>query len=190
MNPRSSQYALPGFTNSRIHGFTNDLPAMARADRQPEPLDEELPEAHLNRRTKICIWIIVLGLVNFMAYSWLYFSLRGEAVHGSVTAQPVDGGHVHRYYLLDRGQMVEVSHGTWLFSGLHSISMPLTVGAILLAMLTLAKDRIASSMARSIIRGRLLITLLALAVTVCSLGWTLWFAYLLSSNLHNASGGP
>jgi len=41
-----------------------------------------------------------------------------------------------------------------------------TVGAIMLAMLTLAKERIASSMRIAILRGRTLITALAAVITI------------------------
>jgi hypothetical protein len=50
-----------------------------------------------------------------------------------------------------------------------------TVGAVLLAMLTLAKDRIVSSMRTSIVRGRTLITIVATVVTLMSLSITAWF---------------
>ena len=154
----------------------------APADRQAE-----LPEVHLNRRTKICIWIILLGLANFVAYSAVYFTLGGEAIHGGVKIKTTGQGHSLHYYVLDRGDDREVSRGQWMYSATHSTSIPITVGAILLAMLTVAKDRIVSSLHSSVVRGRALITLLAVVVTVCSLAWLAWFLHTMISQLRNPS---
>jgi len=122
----------------------------------------------MDRRTRICIWIIMIGLANFLAYVILYWFFWGEAVNGRVEAR----GDELRYFL-QSGQ--EVSRGVFLYSGIHSISIAPTVGAIMLAMLTLAKDRVISSMRRTIVRGRTMITVLALAITVIVLLWTMVF---------------
>jgi hypothetical protein len=122
----------------------------------------------MDRRTKICIWIIFVGLGNFLAYVILYWFFWGEAVNGHVQAN----GERLRYFL-QSGQ--EVSRGVFLYSGVHSISIAPTVGAIMLAMLTLAKDRVVSSMRRTIVRGRTLITILATLITVIVVVWTIWF---------------
>ena len=153
----------------------------APADRQAE-----LPEVHLNRRTKICIWIILLGLANFVAYSAVYFTLGGEAIHGGVKIDTTGQG-LHYYVLDRRGERREVPRGQWMYSATHSTSIPITVGAILLAMLTVAKDRIVSSLRSSVVRGRALITLLAVVVTVCSLAWLAWFLHTMISQLRNPS---
>ncbi|HET6429754.1 MAG TPA: hypothetical protein VM389_12190 [Phycisphaerae bacterium] len=157
-------------------------------DRTPNMIGEpggaqaSLPEIHLNRRTKICLWIILLGLANFLAYSVVYFVLSGEAIHGGVRVEA--GNPAGRaYYVLHRGNPRQVSRGEWMYSAVHSISIPITVGAVLLAMLTVAKDRIVSSLRSSAVRGRALITLLAAVVTVCSLAWTAWFLHTVISQL-------
>jgi len=116
----------------------------------------------MDRRTRICIWIIFLGLGNFLAYVILYSFFWGEAVNGHVLH---DGGQLR--YFLQSGE--EVSRGVFLYSGLHSISIAPTAGAIMLAMLTLAKDRVISSMRRTIVRGRTVITILAVLITVIAL---------------------
>ena len=104
------------------------------------------------RRTRICIWIILLGLGNFLAYVILYWFFWGEAVHGRVEIH--DGTML--YFLQSRQP---VSRGVFIYSGVHSISIAPTVGAIMLAMLTLAKERITSSMRSTIVRGRTMITI-------------------------------
>ena len=122
----------------------------------------------MDRKTKICISVILLGLANFLAYVILYWFFWGEAVNGRVV---LDAGQTR--YFLQSG--VEVSRGVFLYSGIHSISIAPTVGAIMLAMLTLAKERVVSSMRSTIVRGRTMITILATVITMIVLVWTTWF---------------
>jgi len=122
----------------------------------------------MDRKTRICIWIILGGLGNFLAYVILYWFFWGEAVNGRVEA---DGDRVR--YFLQSGR--EVSRGVFLYSGIHSISIAPTVGAIMLAMLTLAKERVVSSMRRTIVRGRTLMTILATTISLIVGVWTVWF---------------
>jgi hypothetical protein len=115
----------------------------------------------MDRRTKICIWIILIGLGNFLAYSLIYMFIGGEAVSGVIRD---DGRGGHEYFLKGPSQEdIPVSKGVYVYSGIHSISIWITVGAVMLAMLILAKERIASSMRSTIVRGRTLITILATA---------------------------
>ena len=131
----------------------------------------------MTRRTKVCIWIIIIGLVNFLAYTVVYDFIGGEAVNGDVRAETLaGGGRALRYYLVDSGRETRVGRGVWIYSAVHSISIWITVGAVLLGMLTLAKDRIVSSMRSSIVRGRTFITILATIVTLISVILTVRFA--------------
>ena len=132
----------------------------------------------MDRRTRICIWTILIGLANFLAYVIIYWHIWGEAVNGHV--QDVDGQLI---YFLQSGR--EVSRAVFLYSGIHSISIAPTVGAIMLAMLTLAKERIASSMRSAIVRGRTFITILATIITMIVVVWTIWFILQFTSNLAN-----
>ena len=141
---------------------------MSQLDDQPLSADETDPAevARLHRRTAICVWIILIGLANFLAYVIGYSYLWGEANHGHV----YDMGD--RYlYVLQSG--AEVSRCAFIYSGIHSISIWLTVGAVMLAMLTLAKERIASSMRVTIIRGRTLMTVLATVITITIVSLTI-----------------
>ena len=139
----------------------------------------------MDRRTRICIWIIMLGLVNFMAYVILYWFFWGEAVNGRVLDI---AGRLH--YLLQSD--VEVSRGVYIYSGIHSISIWPTVGAVMLAMLTLAKERIASSMRSTIIRGRTMITILATVITMIVVVMTIVFtlSFLRSFDPHPTFSPP
>ncbi|HUT59223.1 MAG TPA: hypothetical protein VNA25_15345 [Phycisphaerae bacterium] len=125
------------------------------------------------RGTRICIWIILIGLLNFLAYSLIYMSVGGEAIHGPVT-YGADGRAT--YNLKSPSQEdIPVSRGVYIYSGIHSISIWPTVGAVMLAMLTLAKERIASSMRSTIVRGRTLITVLATIIAFTTTIVALWF---------------
>ncbi len=132
-------------------------------------LDEPNIDRHMDRRTRICIGIILVGLANFIAYVILYWFFWGEAVNGRV--EKLSDGTLR--YFLQSG--VEVSRGVFIYSGVHSISIAPTVGAIMLAMLTLAKERIASSMRSAIVRGRTMITILATVISMIVVVWTAWF---------------
>jgi hypothetical protein len=124
----------------------------------------ELPQkdAHRQiRQTRICLLIILIGLLNFLAYGIGYWILWGEALHGDHVAF-ADGTTA---YLLNPHEK-EVSRGEFLYSGIHSLSIYVTVGAVMLAMLTLAKERIVSSASRTILRGRTWITVVATIITV------------------------
>ena len=124
----------------------------------------------MDRQSKICVWVILLGLVNFLAYAIVYLFIGGEAVNGHLE-HFTSTGEVR--YILQSGH--EVSRGTYIYSGIHSISVWATVAAIMLAMLTLAKERIASSMRSAIIRGRTFITILATIITFTTVIMMIWF---------------
>lgn len=144
----------------------------------------------MDRRTRICLLIIAIGLANFLAYAVVYMSIDGDAMNGYVRAEVVAGRKVAHYYLVKRGVPVEVSRATWVYSAVHSISIWITVGAVLLSMLTLAKDRIISSMRSSIVRGRTFITILATVVTLISVAITMWFLLYMIRQLADPSVGP
>ncbi|GAG18149.1 unnamed protein product, partial [marine sediment metagenome] len=118
----------------------------------------------MDRRTRICLLIILIGLANFLIYALLYVFIGGEAINGSI--QTTADGTTTYLLLRPGGETVAVSRGTFIYSGMHSISIWVTVGAVMLSMLTLAKERIASSMRSAIIRGRTIITILATIITM------------------------
>ena len=156
---------------------------------------EELPSErsrHVTRRTWVCIWIIVLGLANFTAYTVVYLYLGGDAMNGKIEVAPHAGGAALHHYLVAHGERIEVSRGVWIYSAVHSASIWLTMGAVLLAMLTLAKDRIVSSMRSAIIRGRTFITIVATIVTLISVLVSAWFLIYMIHYLTSPSpaGGP
>jgi len=123
-------------------------------------------------RTKICLWVIVLGMANFLVYVVGYTVVGGESVRGKVYEDPANG---EKTYYLDSGQ--QVGRAAFIYMGVHSITIWLTVAAIMLAMLTLAKDRIADSMQSAAMRGRTFCTVLAVLIGICVAGITFQFIH-------------
>ena len=129
------------------------------------------PGMAMERRTRICIWVISLGLVNFLVFTLIYAYIGGEAVNGCVEAQ----GTKTRYYIVTPSREKHpVSNGVFWYSGIHSISIWPTVGAVMLAMLTMAKDRFVDSMHSSVVRGRTFLTILATIITLIVIICTIW----------------
>lgn len=127
----------------------------------------------MDRRTIICIWIIMIGLANFLAYSIIYMHIGGEAIHGRVIQS--DDGQMQYMLKSSKPEDVPVSKCVYIYSGIHSISIWVTVGSVMLAMLTLAKERITSSMRSTVVRGRTFITILATVITLITSVITVWF---------------
>jgi hypothetical protein len=136
----------------------------------------------MDRRTQICLWIIVLGLLNFAAYTVGYWCIGGDAMNGRVYADP-DRGDAPRHFMSRGGVRKEVDRGLWVYSALHSTSVWPSMGAVLLSMLTLAKDRITSAMRSTIVRGRTMMTLLAGLIVVISVAMTAYFIVFTVSQL-------
>jgi hypothetical protein len=111
----------------------------------------------------------MLGMANFLAYVLAYTYIWGEAVNGRVT---IDAAGQLSYYL-QSGR--EVSRAAFIYSGVHSISIWPTVAAIMLAMMTLAKERIVFSMRQSILHGRTFISILAVVIVLATAVLTIHF---------------
>jgi hypothetical protein len=135
----------------------------------------------MDRRTKICLWVILLGLANFLLYAIIYVHLGGEAVTGRVG--PDGTCYLHP------GTGQPVPRWVFIYSGIHSISIWPTVGATWLAWLTLAKDRIISSMRSSIVRGRMFITVLATIIALATAILTIWFTLQFLTHLAGSPPG-
>jgi len=162
----------------------------------------------MDRKTRICVWIIILGLVNFIAFTMMYIIIGGDAKNGRVetidgrrcylvrmrgsereaasqhvlpTTLPtpdrpllrVPGTRIYKSY--DGTPYKDIGKGPYIYSGVHSILILLTVGAVLLAMLTLAKDHIVTAMENHIINGRALIHVFATVVVLTTVMMMLLF---------------
>lgn len=131
----------------------------------------------MDHRTKICLWVILLGLGNYVGYVIGYAFVGphgGDAMNGKVLRDSADPTRWH-YQIGRDGDLYEVSRGAWVYSAVHSISVWPTMAAVLLAMLTLAKDRIVSAMRSTVVRGRTFMTIIATVIVFIALVMTAWF---------------
>jgi hypothetical protein len=143
------------------------------------------------KRNKILIWIIVLGLANFAAYTVIYWYLQGDASNGAYR----DG----QYYL--RGHFIHhsaglwsdpVSRATWIYSYVHSISIWPTIAAVLISMSILARPHIIATMSSdSRLQGTTFVTVFITVVTFITAASTLYFVFNFVNALRViARGGP
>lgn len=142
----------------------------------------------MDLRTKVCLWIILIGLANFLAYAVSYSIIGGEAVLGEIEKDPDTGKLI--YHLQPRGKPEGVHRDMFVYSGIHGISIWPTSMALLLSMLTLAKDRIISSMRSTILSGRSVITVIAVVISVSFAGMTFLFVRQFASNFQNIKMAP
>lgn len=141
----------------------------------------------MDRRTRIYVWIIIGGIINFVLFGVIYFVLGGDARNGYAGQVVVsdqehtgDLGDVNYYVRMKQdGQPTEVAWGWFLYSHIHGVTLWITHAAILLAMLTLAKDHIISVLNESY--GRFLIhafvVIVILMVTALTIIWLLDFRH-------------
>ena len=154
----------------------------------PCPVDR-LPR---RRRNQICIAIITLGLVNYLVYTLTYSALGGDAHNGHrEIVRREDGTRYSVYYI--RGHFIHslngyervVSRATWMYSYIHSLSVPLTSGAMLISMLVLARPHILATMRGGWFNGQTFVTAFG---TIVVLG-TAVAAFLIAWNFVVALGG-
>jgi len=150
---------------------------------EPAPLCpvDRLPR---RRRNQICIGVIVLGLLNFLVYTLSYHALGGDAHNGYRTwIEAEDGTRTPAYFV--RGHFIrsldgrerEVGRGTWIYSYLHSISVPLTSGAMIISMLVLARPHILATMRGGWISGQTFVVAFGTIVILVALSYTAIFTW-------------
>lgn len=112
------------------------------------------------RRNRICLRIIVIGLLNFLLYTICYAALGGDAHNGGVhLVTDADGRERSAYFV--RGHFIrdpagkerEVHRWLWIYSYLHSMSVFATSAAMLISMLVLARPHIIATMRGGWISG-------------------------------------
>ncbi len=155
----------------------------------PCPVDR-LPR---RRRNQICIAVIALGLANFLAYTLTYAVLGGDAQNGQrEVVQQADGSSRVSYKV--RGHFIHsprgaeriVSRGAWMYSYAHSISIPLTSGAMIISMLILARPHILATMRGSWLSGQTFVTAFGTIVVLVALAMTTTFTW---SFVESLTGG-
>lgn len=120
------------------------------------------------RRNRICTWLIVLGISNFIVYAIIYAIIGGDAPNGYI--KKIDGQSVYyvRGHFVHRaiGYEQDVPRWVWLYSYVHSISIWPSIAATLLAMLVMARPHIMATYQRGIITGTTLVTVLATVIVM------------------------
>ncbi|RMF83178.1 MAG: hypothetical protein D6744_05160 [Planctomycetota bacterium] len=127
------------------------------------------------QRNRLFVQIILVGGLNFAAFTVTYAIIGGDAPNGhSEIVQTPEGPQV-AYYVrghflrtLD-GKERRVSRALWIYSYLHSITLPLTSGAMIISMLMLARPHILATMRDGRTRGPRLVLGGAVAVGAFSL---------------------
>ncbi|MDD4891298.1 MAG: hypothetical protein PHU85_15360 [Phycisphaerae bacterium] len=163
----------------------------------------------MDRKTRICVWIILIGLANFMVFLAMYVVIGGDARNGHVerydkrkvlylielrgaearavgdtapTRQEIAvaksqpdrvsdlvrlGGRTN-IYKSENGKQAfkDIGRGLYIYSAVHSIIIWITIAAVMLAMLTLAKDQLVTAMEDKLISGRALIHVFATVVVL------------------------
>ena len=131
----------------------------------------------MNRRArnKLCIWIIILGLLNCLVYTVVYAYIGGDAKNGEITP---DGRYTLRGHFIHshEGRPTEVARPVWIYSYIHSISIWPTQAAVLIAMLILARPHIIATMKEdSLLSGPVFVTVAITIVALVVAVSTLWF---------------
>jgi hypothetical protein len=127
------------------------------------------------RRNQICIAIMALGLVNLLAYTVSYAILGGDAYNGWRERSALSDGTPSSVYYL-RGHFVHsldgrvrtVSRAVWIYSYIHSISVPLTSGAMIISMLILVRPHVLATMRGGVISGRTFVIAFGVIVALIS----------------------
>ncbi len=156
------------------------VPARTPVLRPPCPVDR----LSRRRRNQICIWVITLGALNLLVYPVVYAVLGGDAQNGyRRIVREADGRVRSVYYLRGHhlrslaGREREVSRAVWVFSYLHSISLLATSGAMIIAMLVLARPHILATMRDGPVRGETFVTVLGTVVVLVTLVAVVQFAW-------------
>ncbi len=125
------------------------------------------------RRNRICIRIIAVGMLNFLVYTIFYAALGGDAHNGERRAVQQEGrGQRSAYFVRGHhissltGREREVSAALWIYSYVHSISVLLTSGAMVISMLVLARPHIIATMRDGAIAGQTFVTVFGTVVVL------------------------
>lgn len=160
--------------------------AAADAPDAPEATTPVPPAARLprRRRNQICIAVIALGLANYLVYTLTYAALGGDAHNGRrQAAQRPDGGTDYVYLVRGHhardlaGRETEVSRAAWIYSYVHSITVPLTSGALIISMLVLARPHILATMRGGLISGEAFVRVFGTLVVLITGATALLFTW-------------
>lgn len=157
----------------------SDAP-LAAPDANPACPVDRLPT---RRRNKLCIAIIAIGLLNFVAYTFTYAILGGDAHNGARLVEQSPNGPSVTYYVAGHfihsleGRTREVSRPVWIYSYIHSILVPITSAAMVISMLVLARPHIIATMRNGWVSGQTFVVAFGTIVIFLSAGMVVKFIY-------------
>ncbi len=136
------------------------------------------------RRNRICMRIIIVGLLNFLLYTIVYAALGGDA-HNGDRRKIADGAGGERFAYFVRGHFIrdpagqerEVNRALWIYSYLHSMSVFVTSAAMLISMLVLARPHIIATMRGGWFNGRTFIVIFGTVVVLITSAAVFVFAW-------------
>jgi hypothetical protein len=132
-------------------------------------------------RNRILVAIIFLGLANFAVYTFFYWYYQGDARNGCIRfvtnphdpqARPQPEYVLRGHFLRSRDglESAGVSRGVWIYSFIHSITIWITIGAVLISMLVLARPHIIATIESDArISGRTVVNMCIFLVVVVTL---------------------
>jgi len=127
------------------------------------------------QRNTILLWVIALGLANFVLYTLSYWYLGGDAPNGVFR----DGQYFLRGHFIwsGSGRLTEaVSRGIWIYSYVHSISIWPTIAAVLVSMLILSRPHIIATMKSEVpVRGNTYVTICITVIVLITAATTVFF---------------
>lgn len=128
-------------------------------------------------RNRLLIWVIFLGLTNFVSYAMMYWYIGGDAKNGVIrNGVYYIRGHHLRHHAGEFGRESPVSRGVWIYSYIHSISIWPTIAAVLVSMFFLARPHIIATMKQdAMIRGPTFVTVCITVVVLITAASTLYF---------------
>jgi len=126
------------------------------------------------KRTRLCVWLIIIGLANFLTYATVYAIIGGDAQNGGIREDGtcfVRGHHIHRVL----GYEQDVPRWVWMYSYVHSISIWPSIAMVLLAMLMIARPHILATYQQGIVQGATLLTVMATVIVFVTSIIMVWF---------------
>ena len=117
------------------------------------------------KRNRLCVWLIILGLGNFLVYATVYAIIGGDATNGDI--QPDGACFVRGHFVHGlKGVQQMVPRWVWIYSYIHSISIWPSIAEVLLAMLMLARPHIMATYQNGIMKGTTLVTVMATVIVL------------------------
>ncbi|NOS99325.1 MAG: hypothetical protein HOP29_01710 [Phycisphaerales bacterium] len=140
-------------------------------------------------RNRILLWVIALGLANFVVYTLTYWYLGGDAPNGGFE----NGHHFLRGHFIWSGagkRTDPVSRGIWIYSFIHSITIWPTIAGVLVSMLILARPHIIATMKSDLpLRGMTYVNICILVIIVVTGATTMLFVRDFLSALAQTAAG-